>query len=65
MYDGMSCGQIAFKELNIDIKTYIAVEIDKYCQDTIMTNFPNTVLFSDAFDIRDENSKLYSYITNI
>ena len=64
MYDGMSCGQIAFKELGINIKTYIAVEIDKYCQDTIMTNFPNTILFNDAFDIRNKESKLYSYIKN-
>ena len=65
MYDGMSCGQIALKELGLNIKIYIAVEIDKYCQDTIMTNFPNTILFSDAFDIRDKNSELYSYIENI
>lgn len=65
MYDGMSCGQITFKELNINIKEYIAVEIDKYCQNTIMTNFPNTVLFTDAFDIRDRSSELVKYITSI
>lgn len=27
--DGMSCGQIALKELNIPISTYYASEIDK------------------------------------
>lgn len=29
LFDGMSCGQIALKELNIHIDTYYASEIDK------------------------------------
>ena len=62
MFDGMSCGHITLKELGLNVKEYIAVEIDKYCQKTIMENFPETKLFSDAFDIRDKESELYKYI---
>lgn len=30
LFDGMSCGQIALKELNISVGTYYASEIDKF-----------------------------------
>ena len=54
MYDGMSCGQIALHELNANIKSYTAYEIDKYAIQTTQTNFPQTIQRGDAFQIREE-----------
>ncbi len=62
LYDGMSCGQIVLKELGLNVKTYISVEIDKYCQDVIRLNFPNSEIYNDCFDVRNENSDLYRRI---
>ena len=30
LFDGMSCGQIALKQLGIKVDTYYSSEIDKY-----------------------------------
>lgn len=30
LFDGMSCGQIAFEELGMKVNRYVAYEIDKY-----------------------------------
>lgn len=62
MYDGMGCGFITLKELGINIKEYISVEIDKYCNLTLDANNPNRIGFLDAFDIRNEDSDLYKAI---
>lgn len=55
MYDGMSCGQIALKELGANVVKYYATEIDKYAIQTTQANFPDTVQLGDAFQVRDEN----------
>lgn len=39
LFDGMSCGQIALKELNIHIDTYYASEIDKFAIMQTQLNF--------------------------
>ena len=54
MYDGMSCGQIALKELGCNIVKYYATEIDKYAIQTTQENFPNTIQLGDAFQVREE-----------
>ena len=54
MYDGMSCGQIALKELGCNVARYYATEIDKYAIQTTMANFPNTIQLGDAFQVRKE-----------
>ena len=41
MYDGMSCGQIALKELGCNVVKYYATEIDKYAIQSTQHNFPN------------------------
>lgn len=41
--DGMSCGQIALKELDIQIDNYYASEIDKNAIKVTQDNFPNTI----------------------
>lgn len=49
--DGMSCGQIALKELDIPIGKYYASEIyDKAIQVTL-ENFPNTIQCGDLLDL--------------
>lgn len=57
MYDGMSCGQIALKNLNVNIKNYYSYEIDKYAIQTTQENFPKTIQLGDAFSIRKKVSK--------
>lgn len=58
MYDGMSCGQIALKELGANITKYYATEIDKYAIQTTQANFPNTIQLGDAFQVRNSNWSL-------
>jgi len=53
MYDGMSCGQIVFKELGCNVVNYYATEIDKYAIQTTMANFPDTIQLGDAFQVRE------------
>lgn len=48
LFDGMSCGQIALKELNIHIDTYYASEIDKFAIKQTQLNFPNTIQVGDV-----------------
>lgn len=48
LFDGMSCGQIALKELNIHIDTYYASEIDKFAIAQTQLNFPNTIQIGDV-----------------
>ena len=52
MYDGMSCGQIALRDMGVDIKRYYATEIDKFAIQTTQHNFPDTIQLGDAFRIR-------------
>ena len=54
MYDGMSCGQIALKEMGCNVVRYYATEIDKYAIQTTQHNFPNTIQLGDAFQVRDD-----------
>lgn len=43
LFDGMSCGQIALKEIGITPEVYYASEIDKFAIKQTQLNFPNTV----------------------
>lgn len=48
LFDGMSCGQIALKELGVTIDKYYASEIDKFAIQNTMANFPDTVQLGDV-----------------
>ena len=48
LFDGMSCGQIAFNKLGIKIDNYFACEIDKYAIKVTQDNFPNTIQLGDV-----------------
>lgn len=58
MYDGMSCGRIALKELGANVVKYYATEIDKYAIQTTQANFPDTIQLGDAFQVRESNWRI-------
>ena len=49
LFDGMSCGQIAFRQLGVEVDRYISYEIDKYAISVTQLNFPNTEQCGDVF----------------
>ena len=52
LFDGMSCGQIALKNLGASINKYFASEIDKYAIKVANENFPNTIQLGDVCSIK-------------
>ncbi len=48
LFDGMSCGQIALRELGISVDAYYASEIDKFCIAQTRLNFPGTIQLGDV-----------------
>lgn len=48
LFDGMSCGQIALRELGIEVDAYYASEIDKFCIAQTQLNFPVTIQLGDV-----------------
>ena len=52
LFDGMSCGQIALKELGITVDNYFASEIDKHAIAQTQYNFPNTVQLGDVTTVK-------------
>ena len=51
LFDGMSCGQIALRDLGIPIEMYYASEIDKFAIQQTQLNFPDTVQLGDVRNI--------------
>lgn len=58
LFDGMSCGQIALKELGIEPDIYYASEIDKFAIKQTQLNFPNTIQLGDVRNIKDRIRRL-------
>ena len=48
LFDGMSCGQIALRELGIVPEAYYASEIDRHAIAQTLLNFPDTVQLGDV-----------------
>ena len=48
LFDGMSCGRIALRELGITPETYYASEIDRHAIAQTQYNFPDTVQLGDV-----------------
>lgn len=48
LFDGMSCGQLAFQKLGIKVKKYYACEIDKHAIAVTQHNFPTTIQLGDV-----------------
>ena len=51
LFDGMSCGQIALRDLGIPIEVYYASEIDKFAIQQTQLNFPDTIQLGDVRNI--------------
>ncbi len=51
LFDGLSCGQIALKELGIIPDKYYASEIDKHAIAQTQLNFPNTIQLGSVLDV--------------
>lgn len=51
LFDGMSCGQIALRELGIRVKRYYASEVDKFAIAQTQLNFPDTIQLGDVTNI--------------
>ena len=47
LFDGISCGQLALKQLNIPVDNYYASEIDKNCIKVTQHHFPETIQLGD------------------
>lgn len=56
--DGMSCGQIALKELGINVDSYYASEIDKNAIKVTQDNFPKTIQLGDVVTLSDNEEVL-------
>lgn len=48
LFDGMSCGQIALRDLGVPIERYYASEIDKHAIAQTQLNFPDTIQLGDV-----------------
>lgn len=55
LFDGMSCGQIALRELGVPIERYYASEIDKHAIKQTQLNFPDTIQLGDVETWREWN----------
>lgn len=51
LFDGMSCGQIALKQLGIRLETYYASEIDQHAIRQTQLNFPETIQLGDVTQV--------------
>lgn len=51
LFDGMSCGQIALKELGVKVDKYYASEIDKHAIRQTMLNFPDTIQLGSVTEV--------------
>lgn len=48
LFDGMSCGQIALRDMGVPINRYYASEIDKHAIKQTQLNFPDTLQLGDV-----------------
>lgn len=53
LFDGMSCLQIALKELNIEVENYYASEVDTHAIKQTQLNFPGTKQLGDVTKWRE------------
>lgn len=60
LFDGISAGQLALKNININVSNYYASEVDKYAIKIANKNFPNTKQLGDVTKWKDWNIDLSS-----
>ena len=50
LFDGISCGRLAFDRAGIKVGSYKAFEIDKYAKSISRYNYPDTEYYSDVLE---------------
>lgn len=55
LFDGISCGQVAFERAGIKVNNYYAFEIEPNAIKITMKNYPNTIQCGDVFDTDFKN----------
>ena len=50
LFDGISCGMVAFERVGIDVDKYVAYEIDNYATQISSKNYPNIEHKGNVFD---------------
>jgi hypothetical protein len=60
LFDGISIGQLAYKELGIKVDKYFASEIKPSALKVAKYHFPNTIHIGDVTKVRYENGILYT-----
>lgn len=53
LFDGMSCGRIAFDRAGIPVEKYYASEIDKYAEKISLDNYPDIIRLGDITKWRE------------
>jgi DNA-methyltransferase (dcm) len=64
LFDGMSCGQIAFQKAGIKIDKYFASEIKKHAIKVTKHNFPETIHIGDVTKVSYKDGVLYTETGN-
>ena len=59
MYDGIGTGRYCLDKMGFTNVKYYAYEIDKYAMTVAKDNYPDIIECGDAFQIRNENWRLY------
>ncbi len=57
LFDGISCGQQALKNMGLKTSLYRACEIDKYAQAITSFNFPKTEHYGDVKTFKSDDTK--------
>jgi len=60
LFDGMSCGQIAFESLGFKVKNYYASEIKSHAIKVTKENYPDTIHIGDVTKVHYKNKTLYT-----
>lgn len=53
LFDGISCARVALDRAGIEVKTYMASEIDKHAIKVSETNYPDIVRLGDVREVRN------------
>ena len=65
LFDGMSCGQIALKNLGVKVDNYYASEIDKYAIKIAKKNFPDMIHVGDVTQVESKHFGADGFDTKI
>ncbi|MGP1582948.1 MAG: DNA (cytosine-5-)-methyltransferase [Candidatus Altimarinota bacterium] len=65
LFDGISCGRLAFQRAGIQVKAYFASEIDKYAICIAKKNYPETIHIGSVCEITYVGGTIYNAYTDV